>query len=994
MAIVFGLLALAANNSVLSTVLWPGILLIAVLSLAPAHFFGPNSGFAAIVALLLIFVGLLARRDEEPASQIAPLSVFLVIAVGQAVIVGLPIAGVLPDHSLVQVVIPGHLMWHHVIAHVAVQAVYLMSFVVGRILRKRHTSLSTDVDEAVRTAAKQRALASEARQEYQSALASAREGIFSGRTVGRYQVGTLRTRDETSEVYDAVDTREGTEVTVRVLAGQNIALERGLASDTAIIANNGGAGSSAGLVVSGLGTPLPVVVTVRENGLTLDELVAEEGPLPVEQLSILAAEVAAALGEIHATESIHLEVSPRNIRFADGKWTLSSAGLGGPPMTSDLAYVAPERLGAPFVDQRADIYGLCAAVYYGLTGAAPFSDLDIVTLQNDRGLPRDPGGTESLRAALRVGLAIEPDDRFANIEATAAALCATLEGEPLTEFVRRARSLDENITWHELPLERLRGLITEQTVTEMIPIDNSAEVPRSLWIEAYSDKMRLTTYGLTGICVGGAALFALVIREQVALIAGLVSLAGITAATWLYRSRFGRTGAVWPWIVCALFSAGAAYAIGFNSAFASFLAVFLFSSGLFQAGYGADTFGNRGGVVLAACGGIAAGITGVLLGFIPDASNVKVFQPGAPLGETILLHFNLIVIYLTAFAIGRAIDRRYERLANKARRAAEEAAAQSVMLSDARAEIERLLTTKSVGLFSSLRIGNYLVGRLLGRGGMGEVYAARHAETGVRAALKVLRFDRVSEPGHLRLFLREAETLSKISSPHVAGILEVGDFEDGLPFIAMEFIAGDVLAELLTKKGKLSLEMARAMVADIGAGLAAVHRAYIVHRDIKPANIILTRANPDSNWKLVDFGVASVGLDPDSRRMILGTPLYMSPEQARGGEIDSRSDLYSLCLVIYRALTGVPAFEGDKPSDIAKIQRDVGIVNPTDHAPIALDVELALRIGLARDPANRFATAEALRDAFEDAFAKRLDPEVRRAGRELLVREPWKSSES
>lgn len=227
------------------------------------------------------------------------------------------------------------------------------------------------------------------------------------------------------------------------------------------------------------------------------------------------------------------------------------------------------------------------------------------------------------------------------------------------------------------------------------------------------------------------------------------------------------------------------------------------------------------------------------------------------------------------------------------------------MLADTRAEIESILAHDSIGLFSNHELKGYEIGGLLGRGGMGEVYSASEVATGRPAALKVLRFDRVSDPAHLRHFLSEAESLARVDSDHVAHIIEVGDFEDGLPFIAMEYIEGESLAQLFAETERLSLVELERLIVHASNGTLGRSRCRACASRHQPANIILSRRGAEPTWKLVDFGIATAaGPDAGFERMVLGTPRYMSPEQALGRAIDRRSDLFSFSLVLFRGLTG------------------------------------------------------------------------------------------
>jgi len=217
----------------------------------------------------------------------------------------------------------------------------------------------------------------------------------------------------------------------------------------------------------------------------------------------------------------------------------------------------------------------------------------------------------------------------------------------------------------------------------------------------------------------------------------------------------------------------------------------------------------------------------------------------------------------------------------------------------------------------------------LGAGGMGEVYRARDTRLEREVAIKVLPEGLADDEDRLRRFDREAKTLAALNHTNVAGIHGI-DQVDGLAFIAMELVAGEDLSERL-ERGALSVDEAVEIMRQIAAGLEAAHEAGVVHRDLKPANIRIT---PEGVVKVLDFGLAkptgprltsgsgtSVTAKPDSFLMteeglVLGTPTYMSPEQARGQPVDRRTDIWAFGCVLYECLTGKRAFDGETLSDV------------------------------------------------------------------------------
>ncbi|MFO0563533.1 MAG: serine/threonine-protein kinase [Polyangiales bacterium] len=274
--------------------------------------------------------------------------------------------------------------------------------------------------------------------------------------------------------------------------------------------------------------------------------------------------------------------------------------------------------------------------------------------------------------------------------------------------------------------------------------------------------------------------------------------------------------------------------------------------------------------------------------------------------------------------------------------------------------------------------GRYRVVRVLGSGGMGTVYEAEHAWTKRRVALKVLRPALAENEKIVQRFLREARACAKLTHPSLVEVLDMGqDEHDGMLFLAQELVAGVTLRAWLDERGTLALEDARSVSRAIGGALSVVHQAGIIHRDVKPENIMVERdARGVLVAKLIDFGVARELVPSDlsatrtSLGVPIGTPLYMSPEQARAaGAIDHRSDLYSLAAVIYECLSGATPHTGEsvtvllaniltcEPTPLS--QRASGLVSP--------EVAAVVMKGLARDRAARFQSAREWEVAFDAA---------------------------
>jgi eukaryotic-like serine/threonine-protein kinase len=292
------------------------------------------------------------------------------------------------------------------------------------------------------------------------------------------------------------------------------------------------------------------------------------------------------------------------------------------------------------------------------------------------------------------------------------------------------------------------------------------------------------------------------------------------------------------------------------------------------------------------------------------------------------------------------------------------------------------------GRHTGRRAGAWELGAMIGRGSMGEVYAATHAESRRQAAVKTLAV--IDDASHVARFRREVEIASRLSSPGVALLYDAGTLDDATPYLAMELLDGHDLAWHLRRTSRLAQRDARVFCDQVAAGLAAAHAAGIVHRDLSPRNVMLDEAT--GTWKILDFGVGRlVGSHATlTQNLVVGTPGYMAPEQARGELADSRSDLFSFGAVLYRALTGHIPFTGD---DTPQILFDLVFRAPRRPSALAPqlphDVDLVLAIALAKQRDDRFATAHELAAALDAALARALPASLRERGERLVAELPW-----
>jgi eukaryotic-like serine/threonine-protein kinase len=214
--------------------------------------------------------------------------------------------------------------------------------------------------------------------------------------------------------------------------------------------------------------------------------------------------------------------------------------------------------------------------------------------------------------------------------------------------------------------------------------------------------------------------------------------------------------------------------------------------------------------------------------------------------------------------------------------------------------------------------GRYRVERLLGRGGMGAVYEGRHTVVGKRVAIKMLHAEFAANEEVLKRFYREAQAAAAIGHKNIIDVMDVGVTPLNEPYLVMEYLEGEDLESMLSRTGPLSLEATCGIMEPALLALAAAHAKGIVHRDLKPANIFLCREESGTpTVKLIDFGISKISSPEGSTKLtqtgsLLGTPAYMSPEQAKGlSAIDHRSDIYSMGVILYQMLTGQLPYRGD-----------------------------------------------------------------------------------
>ncbi|HET9960610.1 MAG TPA: serine/threonine-protein kinase [Polyangiaceae bacterium] len=261
--------------------------------------------------------------------------------------------------------------------------------------------------------------------------------------------------------------------------------------------------------------------------------------------------------------------------------------------------------------------------------------------------------------------------------------------------------------------------------------------------------------------------------------------------------------------------------------------------------------------------------------------------------------------------------------------------------------------------------GRYRVLRLLGVGGIGLVYLCRHELLEKPVALKVLRPEYVLHEDLNERFMNEARAASSIKSPRIVDTLDVGVLPTGAPYFVMEYVEGETLASLLDREGHLSLARSVDVARQMAEGLEAAHAAGVVHRDLKPENVFLAHHAEGLYVKIFDFGIAKVA--SARKRLtyvgaVFGTPHYMSPEQARGEQVDARSDLYALGIMLFEMVAGNVPFDGEEPLSVMAqhVDRAPPLMASIAGRPVPAPLEAIVARCLAKDPRDRYSSATEL----------------------------------
>ncbi|MBM4356015.1 MAG: serine/threonine protein kinase, partial [Deltaproteobacteria bacterium] len=287
-----------------------------------------------------------------------------------------------------------------------------------------------------------------------------------------------------------------------------------------------------------------------------------------------------------------------------------------------------------------------------------------------------------------------------------------------------------------------------------------------------------------------------------------------------------------------------------------------------------------------------------------------------------------------------------------------------------------LVVTEDRNLVGEELDGRYRVLERIGSGGMGVVYKAEQLLVKRIVALKVLRREVVREGSAVKRFLNEAQVIAALNNPHTVTLHDFGVTGDGLLYYTMELLRGRPLSRVIRQDGPLAVERATRLALQVCDSLEEAHERGILHRDLKPDNLFVQERKGLEELKVLDFGVAKLMGASGAKAvtgtgMIVGTPLYLSPEQALGDELGPSSDLYSLGIVLYEMLVGLPPFMGETPMQtiLARLNKPVpptAARNPSVRVPRRLEEFLSK--ALEKDPKRRFQTAAEFREALRTAL--------------------------
>jgi serine/threonine-protein kinase len=378
----------------------------------------------------------------------------------------------------------------------------------------------------------------------------------------------------------------------------------------------------------------------------------------------------------------------------------------------------------------------------------------------------------------------------------------------------------------------------------------------------------------------------------------------------------------------------------------------------------------------------------VTAGVVPDEGIIR--ATGLSLMPKLFGAIMVPVVLLMALSLARLSRRTLEAAARRSHEALLLANEREAQLAEANQNLEHALRVGAgrEGRWTGTLAGEWQLDQVIGRGAMGEIYASRHRANGALAAVKLLNETAAANDKILERFVREGEIAGSLDVPNVVRVHEMGRINGKVPYIAMELLEGEDLARILRRRRVLPVGEIEALVSQVARGLDVAHAAGIIHRDLKPQNLFDARGV----WKILDFGISTLASSTGTltQAAVVGTPGYMSPEQARSQPVDLRCDVFSLGAVIYRAVTGRLPFIGN---DTPQILFDVVYRMPQRPSEIAVgipgDIDAVLAIAMAKRAEDRFSSAGEVAAALSAAVRGQVSQALRHRASALVERHPW-----
>jgi len=808
------------------------------------------------------------------------------------------------------------------------------------------------------------------------------------------------------------------------------------------------------LEVGGLEAPFPYMAMELLDGTTLNRMLEEEAKLSPARVASMLVQVARGLSAAKKHDVVHRDIKPSNLFLVaeSQEWKILDFGLGriagdsatltGGGLVGTLGYLAPEQLTNDHaVSHRTDIHALAIVAYRALTGRHVFVERDAAKVMREveSRLPPKPSSLAPVSSAvddiLRIALAKDPKARFDDAEELARAFEKAVQSlDEHGAFQERAKKLpvDWTLVEGQQPLRPVRGgqrhQRREPTKTLSLvappaapdePVTLDAPPPAPVVVPPPPPSSEVSELGSRS--------------ERVTLVASPDQL---VQSLWLAPARsvtlaFG-FATVYSFFQIPMTPFPEMRLFGFAALTLLLGVLFLIRK------FSADSTerGLRLYHTALACAFINASL--LLYFFSPFCDTASFFALALMLVGSGVSN-RLIAIYLLCLAVphsamhlaitfGALKDRgfyvfvgsTYAHLLNLAQswslyvlaailavlfRETTKSTLKSLsdtfrqntereaLLRDARLTLERAMGLGQPGRFTGMELGQFHLGVVLGRGGMGEVYEAIRGDTGEPAAVKLLTRRRATDDDVLARFAREAKTVAALDSKNIVRVLDAGSASSAttLPYIAMEKLVGSDLASLLQRRLFLSGKEVAEMVTQIAAGLEIAHARGVVHADITPRNLFFTN---EGVWKLLDFGVAVLGREGKTEHataQAAGTPAYLAPEQLEeGAEVDHRVDIHALGVVVYRALTGRPAFAGrDAVTVLYRVLHDMPTAPSETSTEVSALVDDVLRIALAKDPNDRFDRAATFAEALTSAINGTRDERIARRATNLTKKASW-----